>query len=114
MTKSRSHSDTQDIYDDHAELVPAVGFLLQGTALGGEGMSHGCAGLGMNEDELKRNPVLTEWVVKDLNEGTGSVSPSNSLCYSFLLCNSNPYCMQEYALSRPALSQESHSCLMGA
>ena len=24
----------------------------------------------MNEDELKRNPVLTEWVVKDLNAGT--------------------------------------------
>ena len=23
----------------------------------------------MNEDELKRNSVLTEWVVKDLNEG---------------------------------------------
>lgn len=28
----------------------------------------------MNEDELKRNPVLTEWVVVDLNEGTGSIA----------------------------------------
>lgn len=26
------------------------------------------AGLGMNEDELKRNVALTEWTVKDLNE----------------------------------------------
>jgi ubiquinone/menaquinone biosynthesis C-methylase UbiE len=24
-------------------------------------------GMGMNEDELKRNPVLTEYVVQDLN-----------------------------------------------
>ena len=28
-----------------------------------------CTGLGMNEDELRGNKVLTEWVVKDLNEG---------------------------------------------
>ncbi len=28
----------------------------------------------MNENELKRNPVLTEWVVKDLNEGMGSTA----------------------------------------
>ncbi len=28
----------------------------------------------MNEDELKRNSVLTEWVVKDLNEGTSSMA----------------------------------------
>ena len=42
----------------------------QGRASGGEGGRPGCAGLGMNEDELKRNPVLTEWVVKDLNAGT--------------------------------------------
>ena len=27
------------------------------------------AGLGMNEEELKRNVALTEFVVKDLNEG---------------------------------------------
>ena len=27
------------------------------------------AGLGMNAEELKRNPVLTDWSVKDLNQG---------------------------------------------
>lgn len=35
----------------------------------GEGTLLCGAGLGMNEDELKRNIALTEWTVKDLNEG---------------------------------------------
>ena len=48
--------------------------LLQEPGLLAKGRGHGCAGLGMNEDELKRNPVLTEWTVKDLNEGPGSVA----------------------------------------
>jgi len=26
-----------------------------------------CAGLGMNNDELEKNPVLTEYAVRDLN-----------------------------------------------
>ena len=57
----------------------------------GEARPDGCAGLGMNEDELKRNPVLSEWTVKDLNEGADLVHVLHNYLLPQMLCILSPW-----------------------
>ena len=51
----------------------------------------------MNEEELKRNPVLTEWVVKDLNGGE-----------SFMIL---PHCRPSQILQFWTMMQKKWGCL---
>jgi len=56
----------------YAEYFPANGAILDLMSswvshLPAEAAYHRVSGLGMNADELKANPRLTEWVVRDLN-----------------------------------------------